>query len=161
MAECACGSGKDFDVCCGPVLKGETPAAFPEAVMRARYTAYATGELDYLRESLMPEARADFDEQGVSSWSGSAEWKGLEILDVSGGTGKDDTGEVEFKAHYAQSGVDQSHHERASFRKVDGVWLYEEGEVKKPQPVRRETPKVGRNESCPCGSGKKYKKCCG
>ena len=30
-----------------------------------------------------------------------------------------------------------------------------------PEPVRRETPKVGRNEACPCGSGKKFKKCCG
>jgi preprotein translocase subunit SecA len=31
----------------------------------------------------------------------------------------------------------------------------------KPEPVRRESPKVGRNDPCPCGSGKKYKKCCG
>ena len=30
-----------------------------------------------------------------------------------------------------------------------------------PQTVRRDTPKVGRNDPCPCGSGKKYKKCCG
>ncbi len=30
-----------------------------------------------------------------------------------------------------------------------------------PDPYRRETPKVGRNEPCPCGSGKKFKKCCG
>lgn len=29
------------------------------------------------------------------------------------------------------------------------------------QPVRRETPKVGRNDPCTCGSGKKFKKCCG
>ncbi|WP_291325021.1 preprotein translocase subunit SecA [Desulfovibrio sp. UCD-KL4C] len=36
-----------------------------------------------------------------------------------------------------------------------------EGEEKKKQPVRRSEPKVGRNENCPCGSGKKYKKCCG
>jgi SEC-C motif len=28
------------------------------------------------------------------------------------------------------------------------------------QPIRRSTPKVGRNESCPCGSGKKFKRCC-
>lgn len=28
-------------------------------------------------------------------------------------------------------------------------------------PIRRDTPKVGRNDPCPCGSGKKYKKCCG
>jgi preprotein translocase subunit SecA len=27
--------------------------------------------------------------------------------------------------------------------------------------VRRAAPKVGRNDPCPCGSGKKYKKCCG
>jgi len=30
-----------------------------------------------------------------------------------------------------------------------------------PSPVRQPQPKVGRNEPCPCGSGKKYKKCCG
>jgi preprotein translocase subunit SecA len=37
-----------------------------------------------------------------------------------------------------------------------------EGGAEKPaQPVKRETRKVGRNEPCPCGSGKKYKKCCG
>lgn len=29
------------------------------------------------------------------------------------------------------------------------------------QPIRRDAPKVGRNDPCPCGSGKKYKKCCG
>lgn len=30
-----------------------------------------------------------------------------------------------------------------------------------PAPVRREAPKVGRNDPCPCGSGKKFKQCCG
>ena len=28
-------------------------------------------------------------------------------------------------------------------------------------PIKRDMPKVGRNDPCPCGSGKKYKKCCG
>ena len=35
------------------------------------------------------------------------------------------------------------------------------GETIKVETVRREEPKVGRNDPCPCGSGKKYKKCCG
>jgi hypothetical protein len=35
------------------------------------------------------------------------------------------------------------------------------GETVKVETVRREEPKVGRNDACPCGSGKKYKKCCG
>jgi hypothetical protein len=30
-----------------------------------------------------------------------------------------------------------------------------------PQPIRRVEPKIGRNQPCPCGSGKKYKRCCG
>jgi uncharacterized protein YecA (UPF0149 family) len=30
-----------------------------------------------------------------------------------------------------------------------------------PEPLRRAQPKVGRNEPCPCGSTKKFKKCCG
>ena len=34
-------------------------------------------------------------------------------------------------------------------------------EIQIPKTVRREQPKVGRNEPCPCGSGKKYKQCCG
>ena len=32
---------------------------------------------------------------------------------------------------------------------------------KKPETVRRDAPKIGRNDPCPCGSGKKYKNCCG
>ncbi|MBW2090575.1 MAG: preprotein translocase subunit SecA [Deltaproteobacteria bacterium] len=35
------------------------------------------------------------------------------------------------------------------------------GEAEKPATVKREGRKIGRNEPCPCGSGKKYKKCCG
>jgi preprotein translocase subunit SecA len=36
-----------------------------------------------------------------------------------------------------------------------------QGEGARPKTIVRETPKVGRNDPCPCGSGKKYKKCCG
>ena len=37
----------------------------------------------------------------------------------------------------------------------------EEGADAARQPVTREGAKVGRNQPCPCGSGKKYKRCCG
>lgn len=39
-----------------------------------------------------------------------------------------------------------------TIRKMFGIRL---------QPMVREYPKIGRNEKCPCGSDKKYKKCCG
>lgn len=37
----------------------------------------------------------------------------------------------------------------------------DDGAETKKQPVRRKTKKIGRNDPCPCGSGKKYKDCCG
>ena len=45
-------------------------------------------------------------------------------------------------------------------RKMDD-WLDEYHEFKKSDTFRRESPKVSRNDPCPCGSGKKYKNCCG
>jgi SEC-C motif-containing protein len=67
---------------------------------------------------------------------------------------------VEFEASYERDGLRDIHHERAQFKKVDGQWLYDEGDIV-PKTIVRATPKVGRNDPCPCGSGKKYKHCCG
>ena len=41
------------------------------------------------------------------------------------------------------------------------IYWYCQAIINKPQTVRREGEKVGRNDPCPCGSGKKYKACCG
>ncbi len=49
----------------------------------------------------------------------------------------------------------------AERQKKQGELKYSHGDEEKPSPVRRTTKKVGRNDPCPCGSGKKYKKCCG
>jgi len=57
-------------------------------------------------------------------------------------------------------GLKEEHHETARFVREGGAWLYDSGEVKTATVVRA-TPKVGRNEKCPYGSGKKYKQCCG
>lgn len=43
---------------------------------------------------------------------------------------------------------------------VAGIYQYWHSRAK-PGPSKRETPKVGRNEACPCGSGQKFKQCCG
>ena len=45
------------------------------------------------------------------------------------------------------------------YQKKDGRWFYDEGDIV-PKTVVRTGPKVGRNDPCPCGSGKKYKHCC-
>lgn len=38
--------------------------------------------------------------------------------------------------------------------------LAQAGYFRKTRPVERDNPKIGRNDLCPCGSGKKYKNCC-
>lgn len=157
MAECPCRSGREFDACCGPYLAGQ-PAPTPEALMRSRYSAFATGNIDYLEESLLPETRDDFEKEQARSWAENSEWTGLEIRRTENGRPEDEHGLVEFVAHYRMNGKDQVHHETSSFTKRDGRWYYVDGIM---GTLPRTSPKVGRNDPCPCGSGKKYKKCCG
>ena len=73
----------------------------------------------------------------------------------------DDSAVIEFVAHYQIEKADLEHHEIATFGHVDGEWRFMDGKIVNPPPERRETPKVGRNDACTCGSGKKFKKCCG
>lgn len=158
--ECPCGSGKDHAECCTPYISGEKAAPTAEALMRSRYSAYAFQEIDYLRETLSAEAQVDHDDKSVKEWAETADWQGLTIHDTWAGGEEDEDGIVEFSAHYAVSGVDQTHRERAQFKRFDGKWLYVDGDIASEQPIVKEQ-KIGRNEPCPCESGKKYKKCCG
>ena len=73
----------------------------------------------------------------------------------------DDEGYVEFIAHYSANGQTVEHHEHSYFKRLDGEWKFIDGEIESGVPYVREEPKIGRNDPCPCGSGKKYKKCCG
>ncbi|MQX37718.1 YchJ family protein [Roseospira navarrensis] len=160
MESCPCGSGLDVEACCAPVIAGATPAATAEALMRSRYTAYARGDIDYLMKTLAPESRADFDPIEAQGVAADSVWTGLEIRETTGGGESDDTGTVEYVARLKYRNTPRMHHERATFRREDGRWYCTGGEVNPKQPPRR-VVSVGRNEPCPCGSGKKYKKCCG
>ena len=156
---CPCGSGKGYTDCCEPYLSGAARAPDPETLMRSRYTAYARHEMDYLANTLHPGQRHDYDAAGAARWAQESDWTGLEIVTV--GEVIANTGKVEFKAHYRRKGEPCVHHELAEFRKSGDTWYFFDGKMVGAGQFTRETPKVGRNEPCPCGSGKKYKKCCG
>ncbi|MBM3132653.1 MAG: YchJ family protein [Chloroflexi bacterium] len=158
MELCPCGSGLQYAECCEPLIRGERQAETAEQLMRSRYSAYARVEMDYLLATLHPDHREDHDAEGARDWAEKSEWRGLTILNTRKGAPEDTEGEVEFTADFAYNGNEQRHHERAHFEKVDGKWYFVAG---KAFPIVRAEPKVGRNDPCPCGSGKKYKKCCG
>ncbi len=160
MSDCPCGSGKDFAECCEPILNGE-PAATPEALMRARYTAHAKNAFDFLETSLHPSVHETVDKNKMREWSEAVTWEGMDVHQTTGGGENDNTGTVSFTARYSVNGVEQELREDATFTRETGQWLYLDGDVHGHTPYRRESPKIGRNDPCPCGSGKKYKKCCG
>ena len=161
MDNCPCGSTNHYTECCRPLIAGERRAETAEQLMRSRYTAYVMRELAWLRESLHPGKRADYDEASSRAWAEQAEWHGIEIVRTELGGPADETGMVEFLASFTVKGVRQEHHERSQFQKVGGAWYFSEGKTLPPRPVMRSGPKAGRNDPCPCGSGKKFKKCCG
>jgi SEC-C motif domain protein len=159
MEQCPCGSGLNYTDCCEPIIKGTRHAETAEALMRARYSAYAKVETDFIYESTHPKHREGFDAEGTREWAEGAEWQGLEIISTKNGGPDEATGEVEFIARFSEQGEAKVHHERALFKKEKTGWLFTDGKAAGQQPIVRS--KVGRNDPCPCGSGKKYKKCCG
>jgi SEC-C motif-containing protein len=161
MTPCPCGSSKAFDDCCGPLLSGERPALTAEALLRSRYTAFTRHDIDYIERTIHPEGLEDFDRAAASRWATGSEWLGLEVLAVDAGGTEDDEGEVEFVARFVQDGKETSHHEVATFARHEGAWCFLDGHHPGVKTFVREAPKVGRNDPCPCGSGKKHKKCCG
>lgn len=158
MAEnlCECGSGVDYLHCCGPYHQNTQSPATCEALLRSRYCAYVREYNDYINRTWHPSTRP----QDAISHNPELRWMGLEILSQQGGGGLDAKGEIEFIAKYTISGRPEELHERSQFVREAGQWLYLDGEGLAPRTVVSDE-KIGRNDPCPCGSGKKYKKCCG
>lgn len=161
MNACPCGSGAAYEVCCGPLIEERRAAPDAEALMRSRYSAFVRGEVDYILATTHPARRGDYDRKSVESWSRNSQWHGLEILATQGGGSEDENGTVEFVAHFSENDQRQRHHEIAQFMRHEGRWTFYDGQAPKTRQYVRETPKVGRNAPCPCGSGRKFKKCCG
>ena len=155
MTACSCGSGLEFENCCGPILDGAL-AKTPEALMRSRYSAYVLGKMDHIDRTHAPEIRNDFNRAEAERTAREIEWLGLNVISSSE---NGDKGTVEFSLRFRRNDQELTQHEVSTFRRTDGHWFYVDGKVSASLPPRH-VVKVGRNDPCPCGSGKKYKKCC-
>jgi SEC-C motif-containing protein len=152
---CPCGSNKNFGECCEPLIKGLRNADSAEELMCSRYTAYTLQNIDYILATTHKSKTAEMNVEEIKEWSRSTEWNKLEIVSLP------KPNQVEFIAYYRDGTELKRHHELATFKKDGEKWFFLDAEFPKPTTyVNRET-KVGRNDPCPCGSKKKYKKCCG
>lgn len=159
MTECPCGSALAVDACCGRYIDG-TPAPTALSLMKSRYSAFVLVKGDYLKSTLSERQKSDFDAEEFERQASGTKWMGLEIRKCIDGGKNDETGTVEFVAKYREQGQQVVHHELAQFTREDGKWVFEDCTIN-PKPEQRIVEKVGRNNPCPCGSGKKFKKCCG
>jgi len=122
MSNCFCGNSLSFKDCCAPFIKGEKRATSAEALMRSRYSAYATHQADYLIETTHVSQRDLHSKSDILLWATSNQWQKLEILKVTATT-------VEFKAYYLDSNKKQHiHHEFSTFVQENGIWYYVDGE---------------------------------
>ncbi len=161
MEPCPCGSQLSYVDCCEQIISGTVKAPTAEKLMRARYTAYAKTAVNFIISTTTEEKRKDCDEKAIRDWSEQSTWHKLEIVSTVKGGPDDTEGTVEFIAHFSEGGVEKNYHEIGSFKKTDNTWLYVDGEIQKQKPYVRADEKISRNDPCSCGSGKKFKKCCG
>jgi len=159
MSQCPCGTGKEFEKCCADYIAEKALPKTAEETMRSRYSAFVKHASEYILSTHHESTRSEINIDEIKEWSENSEWKGLEIVKTEKGLEGDNEGLVEFKANYVAGGQPVEHHEVSTFKKEDGKWFFVDGKVLKDS-VRRSEAKVGRNDPCPCGSGKKYKKCC-
>lgn len=125
--------------------------------MRSRFTAHVAGDFAYLHRTHLPTAHRPYQEE--KSDAARSAWTRLVIHSHTPGRNSDHA-YVEFSAYFRDERGEYPMEERSEFVRENGQWLYARTVRSGPAPARSTTPKVGRNDPCPCGSGKKYKHCC-
>lgn len=125
--------------------------------MRSRFTAHVVRDYRHLHRTYLPTSRQPYREETDAA---NITWTRLVVHAHEAGL-KPDTAFVDFSAYYQDGDAEQALQEKAEFVRQDGRWLYTRAVRTGPPPIKSSHPKVGRNDPCPCGSGKKYKHCCG
>ncbi len=127
---CPCTSGKTYGSCCHPFHKGESDPQDAPTLVRARYAAFALGEIEFLWSTLHPQ-NADRDRGrdqvlvALRVASNAYRYMGLTLLDARGeAADPDGVARVLYVARIFQRGRDVSFVERAEFLRDGGGMRY-------------------------------------
>ena len=148
---CYCGSGQLLLQCCEIIQQQGGSLLSAEQLMRARYSAYVIGNLDFLRVSTLPMQQDRLDIQAMQRWSAETTWLGLQVLSHQLAAHSERHAWVSFEIRACEQQQEYVCHERSAFVKDATSWRFIDPTV----PIKAE-----RNQLCVCGSGIKFKKCC-
>jgi len=124
---CPCGMPLGYSECCGLIISGKREATTCLELMRSRYAAFTTANVDYLMQSHHSDNRPIKERKQIKKWAESVQWMGLVILNTQGGEITDNTGYVEFRALYLEEGKMQEIHEKSLFKRENQKWVYVSG----------------------------------
>lgn len=122
---CPCHSGRFYAECCQPYHQGKA-APTPEALMRARYSAFALHDADFIMRTTHPDSPHRKDDKRlwiaeILAFAQQTQFVALTILETT-----EDT--VTFRAGLLQNLRDSSFTEKSAFKRVEGKWLYVTGQ---------------------------------
>ncbi|MCL9782661.1 YchJ family protein [Vibrio sp. S4M6] len=161
MILCPCGSNLPYSSCCEPIHLDHAKATTPEKLMRSRYSAHVLKLVDYVILTYHPSCHAEEQRDAIQQ-SIESHWTSLNVVSAESSQHPNE-GFVTFQAYLIEDGQELCLQERSRFVKENGLWYYIDGTF--PDTLDTSAPssskKPGRNDPCVCGSGKKYKKCCG
>ncbi|HDV7284314.1 TPA: YchJ family protein [Mannheimia haemolytica] len=150
MTACYCQSGKNYTECCEPFhLKARIPET-AEQLMRSRYCAYTLVTIPYIVETTVPSQQGLLKKTAMKKWAENTNWVGLDIIKHLPNLSKIHS-LVEFKAYFETEEGKQVHHESSLFVNINEKWYFVDPTVQLPN----------QKQPCVCGSGKKFKHCCG
>lgn len=123
-ALCFCGSAIPFQECCQKYIDGTEKAPTALALMKSRYSAYASHQVDYLWNTTHSSQRKHYSKADILHWATVNQWQKLEIIASTENT-------VEFKAYFLdENKINQIHHEFSTFMQENGSWFYVDGKFK-------------------------------
>ena len=146
-----------YSDCCKPYHDDMKKADTAERLMRTRYSAFVLVKAEYIVKTTLPAQQDLLDIKAIEAWATETDWAGLEIVRHTPKLGKRHA-QVEFKAYFNTPEGLQAHHELSAFVKTknkadnDASWYFLDPTV---------SMSVTQKQPCICGSGEKYKRCCG
>lgn len=156
MLTCPCQSGNLYQDCCQPLHEWHTLAETAEQLMRSRYSAFVLQDIEYIVKTTVPMQQVLLDKNAISDWAKNTSWVGLTVLQHQT-IGKRHA-QVEFKAFFQSEQGEDCHHELSTFVKIQpnlqtpAKWFFLDPTL---------NLKLSQKQPCLCGSGEKFKRCCG